>query len=94
VFFWDEAKNRTNQQKHGVSFEAASLVFDDPLQVSRIERVVDGEERWQTIGVAEGIVLLLVVHTWPEETEGEESIRIISARKASREERELYEEGI
>jgi len=71
-----------------------ALVFEDPSHLSRVERVVQGEERWQTIGNAGGIVLLLVVHTWPEETAGEQQIRIISARRATREERELYEEGV
>ena len=93
MFSWDEAKNRSNQKKHGVSFEAATLVFDDPLQLNRLERVIDGEERWQTIGNAGGIVLLLVVHTWQEGPAGEEQIRIISARRANKLERELYEEG-
>ena len=93
MFSWDESKNRSNQKKHGVSFEAATLVFDDPLQLNRLERVVEGEERWQTIGNAGGIVLLLVVHTWREGPDGEEQIRIISARRANKLERELYEEG-
>jgi uncharacterized DUF497 family protein len=93
MFSWDETKNRANQKKHGVSFEAAILVFEDPLHLSRMERVVDHEERWQTLGRAGGVVLLLVVHTWQERRGGEEHIRIISARRASKEERELYEEG-
>jgi uncharacterized protein len=93
VYSWDEAKNCSNQRKHGVSFEAATLVFDDPFHRSRLERIVEGEERWQTIGNAGGIVLLLVVHTWCEGARGEEHIRIISARRADRLERELYEEG-
>lgn len=47
-FEWDEAKNRKNQKKHDVSFETASLVFDDPLRISIQDRHTDGEERWQT----------------------------------------------
>jgi len=93
LFSWDQAKNRSNQKKHGVSFEAATLVFDDPFHLSRLERVIEGEERWQTIGNAGGIVLILVVHTWQEDAGGERQIRIISARRATKEERELYEEG-
>jgi uncharacterized DUF497 family protein len=58
-----------------------------------VERVVQGEERWQTIGNAGGIVFLLVAHTWEEDAGGEQQIRIISARRTSKEERELYEEG-
>ena len=49
-FEWDEAKNRKNQKNHDVSFETASLVFDDPLRISIQDRHTDGEERWQTIG--------------------------------------------
>jgi len=55
-----------------------------------MDRLVDGEERWHTIGLAGGIVLLSVVHTIGEEG-GEETCRIISARKASPRERGLYE---
>jgi len=90
-FEWNEEKNRRNCAKHNVSFEAARLVFDDPWALNLRERVVDGEERWQTIGMAGGIVLLLVVHADREET-GEEVIRIISARKATPRERRVYEE--
>jgi uncharacterized DUF497 family protein len=90
AFAWDEAKDRVNRRKHGVSFETAVLVFDDPHVVSYPERNVDGEERWHSIGLAGDIVILLVVHT-VEEQNDEEEIRIISARKASSRERALYE---
>ena len=90
IFAWDENKNQVNRRKHGVSFEAAVRTFEDPTAVSYVEQVVEGEERWHTIGLAGGIVLLLVVHT-VEEEHGEEKIRIISARKASPRERGLYE---
>lgn len=88
---WDQNKNQSNQVKHKVSFEVASLVFEDPLHLSRLDRIVDGEERWQTIGKVGGVVLLLVAHTW-EDAEGEMDIRIISARKADSRERKRYEE--
>jgi uncharacterized protein len=93
LFSWDPDKNRTNQKKHGVSLEAACMVFDDPFQLSRMDRIVDGEERWQTIGRAGDVLLLLVVHTYPEPGPGDLEIRIISARRANRKEREIYEEG-
>jgi uncharacterized protein (DUF4415 family) len=51
VFEWDNAKNRANQIKHEVSFETASEVFDDPLHISIPDRVLDGEQRWQTMGI-------------------------------------------
>lgn len=93
-FTWDERKNRINQQKHGMSFETAVLVFDDVHQVSRQERTVDGESRWQTIGMVNEIYVLLVAHTVSENGD-EEVIRIISARKATPRERRVYaEEGI
>ena len=88
---WNEEKNRRNRAKHKVSFEAAQYVLDDPFALSIRDRVVNGEERWQTIGRAAGISVLLVVHADREET-GEEVIRIISARKATPRERRVYEE--
>jgi len=93
LFSWDERKNESNKRKHGISFEAASLVFDDPLHISRLQRLEKGEQRWQTIGMAGGMLLLLVAHTWEEPLLGEFHIRIISARRASRLERKIYEEG-
>ncbi len=92
-FLWDENKSRLNLAKHKVSFETAALVFEDPHCISRLDRIKDGEERWQTIGVAAGVVVLLVAHADSGEG-GEEVIRIISARKATPQERKIYEEGI
>ncbi len=97
LFEWDEAKNVSNQRKHGVSFEEASLVFLDPFFVSVMERVEDGEQRWQTFGEVGGCLLLMVAHTVGEVAErGEtiEVIRIVSARRASRKERQRYEDEI
>ncbi|MGA3128109.1 MAG: BrnT family toxin [Candidatus Korobacteraceae bacterium] len=97
-FTWDERKNLINQQKHGISFETAVLMFDDIHQISTPERTVDGETRWQTIGMVNGINILLVAHTVSEsgdEEGNEEIIRIISARKATPRERRVYaKEGI
>lgn len=90
TFVWDEGKARINQRKHGISFETAARVFEDPHAVSYADAIVDGEQRWHTIGLVGGIVILLVVHTVREQ-DGEEEIRIISARKASRGERALYD---
>jgi uncharacterized protein len=89
---WDQTKNRSNLVKHNVSFEVASLVFDDPFHLSILDRVEDGEERWQTLGLVGSVVLLLVAHTTAEQEE-EAVVRIISARKATRKERQKYEEG-
>ena len=90
-FDWDERKSRSNHRKHGVSFDTARSVFDDPHALSKLERVVDGEERWQTIGMTDEIVLL-VAHTWRDES-GDEVIRLISARKATPTERQAYAEN-
>lgn len=91
---WDPDKNARNKREHhGLSFETARLVFEDPLALSRLDQH-PGEERWQTIGVI-GRVTILVVHTTPaaDSETGEEVGRIISARKATSHERKAYEEG-
>ena len=91
LFEWDEAKNLANQRKHHLRFEEAVHVFADPLARTIQDRHVRGEERWQTIGSAGGIVVIVVAHT-TRQTEGEEIYRIISARKATHSERTRYEE--
>ena len=91
-FEWDERKNRSNQRKHGVSFEEAAQVFRDPMYVSAQDRVEDGEERWQTFGLVDGVLLLMVAHTIEEQSSVEETIRIVSARRATARERRRYEE--
>lgn len=89
-FSWDETKSRANLRKHGVSFEAAQLVFEDPLHLTRQDCIESGELRWQTIGMVNNMMLLLVAHTWIDGRE--QHIRIISARKASKSERRIYEQ--
>lgn len=95
-FTWDDNKNRSNKQKHGVSFEEAARVFFDPLHLSRQDRIESGEQRWQTLGSVYGVTILLVAHTITEDDENGqpvEVVRIISARKATKSERKRYEEG-
>ncbi|MFN0103137.1 MAG: BrnT family toxin [Bryobacteraceae bacterium] len=91
LFEWDTEKNRSNQKKHsGVDFETASRVFADPDLILRKDRVIDGEQRWLAIGRVRKAVLL-VVHIYLEEKpNGEETIRIISAREANPRERRIY----
>ena len=89
-FTWDARKNRANKRKHHISFETAILVFDDPLHVSTQDREVDGESRWQTIGMANDLHILLVAHTVDE---AGDMVRIFSARKATRMERSIYAQG-
>jgi len=92
-FEWDDRKAEINYRKHGIRFENAALVFDDPLSVSKQDRVENGEHRWQTIGMVGGCILLLVAHTVRFEDNNIEVVRIISARRADRKERRRYEYG-
>ena len=91
-FEWDEAKNEANRRKHGIGFEAALSVFFDPAMVLTEDRILDGELRWHAVGISSEAVMLMVVHTLlgDPEQQGEEIIRIVSARKANRQERERY----
>ena len=91
-FEWDEAKAMSNRRKHGVQFEDAMLVFADPDALIDQDRIEEGEARWQTLGLAGGIVLVLVAHT-VQNKDQDEIIRIISARKAVREERKRYDQN-
>jgi uncharacterized DUF497 family protein len=91
IFEWDPDKDAWNYVKHGIRFETAAMVFDDPYHVSQLDRVVDGEERWRTMGLIGGLVIVIVAHTYREQN-GEETVRIISARKATKRERKHYEE--
>ena len=90
AFDWDNAKNRTNQSRHSVSFELASEVFDDPYALTAFDSEVDRELRWHTTGLIAGVLLLLVVST-EREIQGQLVTRIISARKATPRERKSYE---
>ena len=95
-FEWDENKNRANRLKHGVSFEVAARAFADPYALTVQDRIERGELRWQTLGMVDGHVLLLVAHTLRDEDEdGQpiEIVRLISARRATRIERRRYEEN-
>lgn len=94
-FEWDPVKAAGNVRKHGVSFQTAIRVFADPFALSHHDRIERGEYRWQTLGMVEGHMLLLVAHTIREDDEdghAVEVIRIISARKAEKSERRRYEQ--
>ncbi len=90
-FEWDATKTRSNHAKHGVPFEIAQAVFEDPLHVNKPDPRYD--DRWITTGEVQG-TLLVVVHTDVENTNDEGQIRtrlrIISARIADRADRRAY----
>jgi uncharacterized DUF497 family protein len=89
-FTWNEQKNETNQKKHGIAFEEARTVFYDVnARLIRDDEHSEDEERFIILGFSDKSKLLLVAHCYREE---EEVIRIISARKASGNERRQYEE--
>lgn len=91
-FEWDEVKNKHNRAKHGVWFEEARSVFDDPQScVFHDPEHSDEEERFLILGMSFAARILVVVHCY---READSVIRIISARKATRKELKFYEEGI
>jgi uncharacterized DUF497 family protein len=92
LFEWDEKKAESNQRKHGITFDDAMKVFDDPFALTEQDRIQDGELRWRTIGVLEGLVIAFVAHTVRYEGP-DELIRIISVRRATRKERTRYEQN-
>ncbi|MBE9116897.1 BrnT family toxin [Lusitaniella coriacea LEGE 07157] len=88
-FEWDENKAARNLSKHGVEFEEAKTVFDDPLYIDFYDPDhSDDEERYLIVGESQRGRLLIVSYT-----ERKDSIRLISAREVTRSEREVYEEG-
>ncbi|MEI6067619.1 MAG: BrnT family toxin [Methylococcaceae bacterium] len=92
-FAWDSQKAAANIKKHQVSFELAARIFADPFALTSQDRIENGEYRWQTIGLVDGCLFLLVAHTL-EENNNTEIIRIISARRADSKERKRYEQAI
>ena len=93
---WDPEKARSNFRKHGIAFEVASTVFDDPYHRSKPDERVGYEDRWQTIGMVNGVSVTFVAHARIEVDDGgwpTEVIRIISARRATKAERAFYERG-
>lgn len=89
-FEWDTKKARLNLRKHKVSFEEAATALKDPMAATGADpdHSISSEDRYVTFGVSERGRLLVVAHT-----EDGETIRIISARVASKGERKIYEEG-
>ena len=93
-FEWDDAKAAANLTKHGVDFREAMTVMLDPLTMTRFDdEHDDDEERWDSLGRAANGQLLLVIHTFLSTRPNSALVRLISARPATRREREQYEEG-
>ena len=89
AFEWDESKNALNIAKHGVSVETASQIFKGPVYTATDERIDYGERRFVSVGAVENVVVLVVVHT-----DRDGHTRLISARTASRKERQKYYDEI
>jgi len=91
-FDWDEGKNRANRAKHGVWFEEAQSVFNDPHgRLFYDQEHSEGEDRFLLLGMSSAARTLVVSHCYREERA---LVRIISARKATKREVRFYEKGI
>ena len=89
LFEWDSRKAQSNKKKHGITFEEASTVFGDILSITIDDPVHSvGEDRFVTVGTSVNERLIVAAHT-----EHDDIIRIISARKATRNERNQYEQA-
>lgn len=86
---WDDKKNEANFKKHGVWFEEAATILFDPATLSNINKHASGH-RFEYLGHSDQSRLLYVVTVEKDDDE----IRIISARKATKDERKKYEEGV
>jgi uncharacterized DUF497 family protein len=89
-FEWDSEKAASNARKHGVTFEEAATCFDDPNGAYFRNEAPSYEDRLILIGLSAQLRILFVVHA----EVGRDSIRIVSARKASAAQRKMYEEGL
>jgi hypothetical protein len=92
-FEWDPRKGRDNYDKHGVAFDEAATVFRDlkALSIFDLDHN-ESEDRWITMGISEKGRLLIVIHTFREDSADTFSIRIISSRKATKQETKTYGE--
>ena len=89
---WDDTKAQSNLVKHGVTFAQAATVVLDPLALTVFDKAhSESEERWFTLGQTSEGRLLAVAHTYQMLTANTAQIRLISAREATRRERQQYE---
>ncbi|MEW6186742.1 MAG: BrnT family toxin [Thermodesulfobacteriota bacterium] len=90
-FEWDPRKAHDNLQKHGEAFDEAASVFKDHRSLSVFDlNHNESEDRWITLGLSESGRLLVVIHTYREGSEEDVAIRIISSRKATKQETKKY----
>ena len=93
-FEWDPNKARSNKREHGVGFEESATVFLDPMAVTTYDPDhSETEERWITMGISKNGRVLIVCHTFREESQEGVIIRIFSSRKANLQEAKEYGEG-
>ncbi len=92
---WDEAKAAANARNHGISFELARTVFNDPRLLTVADLKHSGiEERWFSIGCASTGAMLSVAHLWSEVDPAITKVRVISARKATQDEIRYHRESL
>ncbi len=92
LFEIDANKSKSNLTKHGLTLEQAIPVFDDPFAYTFGAHIENGEERLKTVGTLQGMLVALVIHTYQNSDDGE-MIRLISARRADKTERKIYEKN-
>ncbi len=94
-FEWNPVKAHSNATKHGITFEQAAEVFKDPMALTIYDEDNSGEseDRWITLGIANGKRYVIVVHTFKGENCDTITVRIISARPATKNEIKQYEHG-
>ena len=83
---WNENKNEANIQRHGIDFQDAETIFCHPLLIREDSRKDYGEKRLVGLGLLHGVVVIIVF------TKRNDAIRVISIRRANRNERKIYQE--
>ena len=90
IFEWDDDKAAANLRKHLVAFELAEQVWNDPAHIVAFDRYENGEDRWHAIGLVRGILIFTVVQAHTISAD-KDSLRIVSARKATADETKRYQ---
>ncbi len=90
-FEWDTKKEKINMLKHGITFEQASYVFADPFALNKYDdEHSENEDRWILLGRSLNETIIVVIHTF-RDIDGTEFVKIISARKATKKEKQAYQ---